>query len=592
MARRRRAYVNLSGQQANLQAVLTGGCELLTDTTELFPPVLSTVKGSDTVSSASHDLSLPAGVQTGDLLIQFVSVDGNPSITWPVDWNTLFYGAQGGNCFGIACKEADGSEGGIVTVTLGSGQGVAWIGYRIGEHLGISSQLPEVSTIANGVSQNPDPNSLTPTGGPNYYLWLAACSMDGGDAADAFPTNYIGTLTEGPGLEAGIASCHRLLNASSEDPGSFTKSEVEDWVAVTVAVHPSSVEGGGWTSGGVRLTTEIRMAAVFSSSVDILTALTTEIIFVSSITANGDLISDLTTESHIASQISCDVNIAADLTTEIRFTSQITGNVNIVSSMTTEVTLAAVIIGGCDIASSLATETTFSSILTADGDLAADLIIQINFDAILSMEADISGSLTTEITTVALLVGSADIDADLNTGQKFDAVISLSAQVSSALTTGIPIAAEVSCEGNISSNITTEITVASEVSLNGDISAYLTGLELFQVGISGSGDINANLTTTAPLRATITGNADLISAITTEINFSSIISNNVNLAPNFLSEVRFKSNLTGSCLVMASLEGGQDAALFNKEPVILIAEDVKASRAYSFIGPETHIKVR
>lgn len=203
-----------------------------------FPVVESNSIDSITVGSVSHDLSLPSGVAVGDGLIMIVSVDGNPSVDWPVDWDELFYDTQAGNALSIACKEADGTEGGIVTITLGGSQGVAWIGYRISGHLSFDTQLPEVSAGATATDQSPDPDSLTPTGGAKDYLWIACCSMDGGDTADTFPSSYIGTLTEGPGLEAGVASCHRLLNAASEDPGNFTKSDIEDWVAVTIAVHP------------------------------------------------------------------------------------------------------------------------------------------------------------------------------------------------------------------------------------------------------------------------------------------------------------------------------------------------------------------
>ena len=111
------------------------------------------------------------------------------------------------------------------------------------------TQAPEASTGAVfNFDNNPDPDSLTPTGGAKDYLWIALTSRDAPSASTVtvWPTNYDTAQVDNVHSNNGgasVSSSERDLNASSEDPSAYTTSTNEDHVAVTIAVHPAAAAG-------------------------------------------------------------------------------------------------------------------------------------------------------------------------------------------------------------------------------------------------------------------------------------------------------------------------------------------------------------
>jgi len=211
-----------------------------------FPTIAATATSQEPDDTLTHTVSLPAGIQSGDLLIVIFSEDAIPTITFPnegTDWIVLkdLNSGATGNRIKICYRNADGGEGASITVTTGTVQQSAHCAYRITGHS--TSQAPECSTGATGATANPDPDSLTPTGGAKDYLWIALHGNDRNRTTSAYPTNYdlsqITIISDGSG-GAGAAMCGRNLNASPEDPGTFTISASDQWCAATVAVHPTS----------------------------------------------------------------------------------------------------------------------------------------------------------------------------------------------------------------------------------------------------------------------------------------------------------------------------------------------------------------
>ncbi len=190
----------------------------------------------------SHTVSLPAGISSGDLLIVIFAVDANPGVTWPGGWTEIAEVLQEVSVtLAVAYRQADGGEGATITVTSGTAQRSAHTTYKISGHENPATQAPEMSTGVNGFGTNPDPDSLSPTGGSKDYLWLAVHAHDGIQTTDAFPTNYTnGISSEGTNAvaSAGAGSAERQLTTATEDPGAFTISNNEQWAAATVAVHP------------------------------------------------------------------------------------------------------------------------------------------------------------------------------------------------------------------------------------------------------------------------------------------------------------------------------------------------------------------
>ena len=95
-----------------------------------------------------------------------------------------------------------------------------------------------MSTSVTGASSAPNPPSLTPTGGSKDYLWLAVEGNDSSKSVSSYPTNYTNGLNRG-NFSVYIGSAQRALTASSENPGNFTLSGTDGWVACTVGIHPT-----------------------------------------------------------------------------------------------------------------------------------------------------------------------------------------------------------------------------------------------------------------------------------------------------------------------------------------------------------------
>ena len=66
---------------------------------------------------------------------------------------------------------------------------------------------------------------------------------DGDRAITAFPTNYTdgSQITTTGATGTSLQSARRELNASSDDPGTFTIDSSRRWAAVTLAVRPERI---------------------------------------------------------------------------------------------------------------------------------------------------------------------------------------------------------------------------------------------------------------------------------------------------------------------------------------------------------------
>lgn len=207
-----------------------------------FSSVAATNTSAATANQTSHTVDLPAGIVSGNLLIVCFSVDGAPSITWPGGWTEFFTVAKNStNKLALAYRQADGGEASTITVTTGASQRSAHTSYRITGHEDPATQAPEGSGGGLGLDANPDPDNNTPTGGAKDYLWLAVEGHDVNRTTNAFPTDYSNGISavSSTGAGCGVGSAERQLNAVNEDPGTFTISASDNWVAVTVAVHPA-----------------------------------------------------------------------------------------------------------------------------------------------------------------------------------------------------------------------------------------------------------------------------------------------------------------------------------------------------------------
>jgi len=214
-----------------------------------FPVIESTTTGSASADALSHNVTLPATINSGDLLLILFGADAQPTITWDNTtagtWTLLASEtAQAGRSAVIYYKIANGTEdSAVLSIGLSTSDQAAWIIYRIS---GVSSGAPiEASTKASGSSTGPDTPSLSPSWGALDTLWFSMLTIANSPTTTTYPTNYTGgtTVSSTAGSDkTTVASAYRQLNASSEDPGAYLLTAAQGWSGWTVAIKPALIE--------------------------------------------------------------------------------------------------------------------------------------------------------------------------------------------------------------------------------------------------------------------------------------------------------------------------------------------------------------
>ena len=211
-----------------------------------FPTVVATNSTSETTSGVDPVVTLPAGIASGDLIIAFVAHDLNATATWPGPWVEIVDQSNGTTPgLHVAYLIASGGET-TVTVTMSAAARSQHLAIRISAASWHGTTPPEVAAAVTGISANPNSGSLTPSWGSEDTLWITTFGQD--DPAVRFPvtgwpTNYTdNNLSNGTGdaSTAGIALATRELATATEDPGAFTTTGSDGFVASTIAVRPAA----------------------------------------------------------------------------------------------------------------------------------------------------------------------------------------------------------------------------------------------------------------------------------------------------------------------------------------------------------------
>lgn len=222
-----------------------------------FPTIQTsgTVNSNNTAGTNTKTVGMPSGVTNGDLVVIILTKDGGTGtsdITTPASgWTELYDLASGSANPGLAqtawYRFCDGTEPVDVTVTFTSGVAeiASWVCYRVSGALAIEAGVPAV-----GVSDTPDPPSLTPSWGSEDTLWLAVMGWDGWATVtnhSGYPPNYSidqrTAGTYGGSAGAGTSVAGRELAAASTDPDAFLLNSSNRWIANTIAIRP--IGGGG-----------------------------------------------------------------------------------------------------------------------------------------------------------------------------------------------------------------------------------------------------------------------------------------------------------------------------------------------------------
>lgn len=188
----------------------------------------------------SHDITLPGGIVAGYTLVVVTGVP-NGGIVPAAGYSEFFSKNVGGNTrLQAFWRKATGSEGGTVVFTTGGNSRSAH------SVLLINAADPTVSAPvgnsgSNGNNTQPDPDSLTPAGGSQDYLWLAICAV-GEQNVLTGPAGFsnLNTIQSTAGRIA-VASAELLETNTSKDPGVFQAGASSEWVAGTLAIYPGTV---------------------------------------------------------------------------------------------------------------------------------------------------------------------------------------------------------------------------------------------------------------------------------------------------------------------------------------------------------------
>jgi predicted RecA/RadA family phage recombinase len=207
-----------------------------------FPTVESETHQLFTSDTTTHNVVMPATVNSGDLLIVLFGNDLiNNGITTPGGWTRL----NTSNILNAYYKIADGTQDGasIDWVTVDAQTAVALI-YRISGWHGTTP--PEIDAFdAEGPSDSPNSPSVTASWGSADNLFISCFYFDvnATTSVSSIPTNYtnlIGGATGAAAEHASAFATRRNLAAATDDPGSYLMNVSDYWKAQTLVVRPAA----------------------------------------------------------------------------------------------------------------------------------------------------------------------------------------------------------------------------------------------------------------------------------------------------------------------------------------------------------------
>ena len=211
------------------------------------PTIESVTATAFSASSTTHNVNMPASVTAGWLLIMGFGFSTDTTVTTPTDWSIVSAKVTDTATQIIFGKDADGTEGGTtVNVATGASRAAAAQVYAISGWNGtLASDVTDGGGASSGGAADnaPNPPSVAWGWGALDELILAFAHATAASTFSSAPTNYT-NLTTTQASSAGsanwMASARRSLTAtaSPENPGTFTLSASELWVANTIAIRP------------------------------------------------------------------------------------------------------------------------------------------------------------------------------------------------------------------------------------------------------------------------------------------------------------------------------------------------------------------
>lgn len=212
-----------------------------------FPAVESLTPFSNATPGSSHNVTMPATVSAGDLLLMILAPSASSTLTvTATGWTNIGFTDR---AF-ILVKVATGSEGGTtVAVSLGSSLSLSAQTFRISAWYGGLAGVESGHVNSVGASALCDHPSLTASWGIADTLWLALAGGSANDSAvTVYPTSYTdGTNTvsgAGDGSGCQVASSRRELAAATDNPSATQVFPTQVNRSYTVAIRPAAAAAG------------------------------------------------------------------------------------------------------------------------------------------------------------------------------------------------------------------------------------------------------------------------------------------------------------------------------------------------------------
>ncbi len=209
-----------------------------------FPAYLSATGTGFNTAATAHQVAMPATVSAGDLLIVQFASSAAATVTVPSGWTSIANVNNASIVISrVVYKIAAGTEGGTTVnfVTSFNNKATAIV-HRIQAGTFDAATAPAIANM-NGTSATPNPPSLSPSWGSADTLWLAAFNARDNFPISAYPYADGNTSQRSDPSNTGTsnaqsASCWTQENASSLDPGTFTRSQSDSWIAHIIAIKP------------------------------------------------------------------------------------------------------------------------------------------------------------------------------------------------------------------------------------------------------------------------------------------------------------------------------------------------------------------
>lgn len=206
----------------------------------VFPTIESTATGRTTGNATSHPITMPTGIEVGDLLLCVFGVDGSPTVsidgTSSAGWNISTTFEAGNSCAASVVWTIAESTSPTLTLTTGTSEESSHVVHRISGGSGVEF------TALEGTTTGVNPPSHVSTYGNADTLWIATQVRNGAFSKPTNPSNYVngGHIAANTSGGASTTTVYRESRATSEDPGFFGTQTSSAMVSFTIAVRPAA----------------------------------------------------------------------------------------------------------------------------------------------------------------------------------------------------------------------------------------------------------------------------------------------------------------------------------------------------------------